>query len=64
MAEPMENEHPDLRISSIDRSLYNPDLAPIERSERSWGRFEVFNVWSNVVQSLFGYTLAASFFIT
>ncbi|WP_242468828.1 NCS1 family nucleobase:cation symporter-1 [Rhodovibrio salinarum] len=33
-------------------------------SNRSWGWFEIFNVWANDIQSLFGYTLAASLFLT
>ncbi|WP_189466674.1 NCS1 family nucleobase:cation symporter-1 [Litchfieldella qijiaojingensis] len=54
----------DLDIQSIDTTLYNEDLAPIPHSKRSWGWFEIFNVWSNDIQSLFGYTLAASLFLT
>lgn len=54
----------DLEIKEIDLSLYNEDLAPIKKSRRNWGAFEIFNVWSNDIQSLFGYTLAASLFIT
>ena len=50
--------------SSADPGLYNEDLAPLAREKRSWGTFEIFNVWANDVQSLFGYTLAASLFIT
>jgi len=53
-----------LHVESRDPRLYNADLAPIEHGARSWGWFEIFNVWSNVVQSLFGYTLAASMFLT
>ncbi|WP_150307386.1 NCS1 family nucleobase:cation symporter-1 [Planctomonas psychrotolerans] len=45
-------------------SLYNEDLAPLPQSRRRWGSFEIFNVWTNDVQSLAGYTLAASLFIT
>ncbi|SDK87497.1 nucleobase:cation symporter-1, NCS1 family [Modicisalibacter muralis] len=52
-----------LEIQRIDSSLYNADLAPIPRHKRSWGWFEIFNVWSNDIQSLFGYTLAASLFL-
>ncbi len=52
-----------LKIERIDSSLYNEDLAPIEKKDRSWGWFEIFNVWANDVQSLFGYTLAASLFL-
>jgi NCS1 family nucleobase:cation symporter-1 len=47
-----------------DPSLYNEDLAPLPQSKRRWGWFEIFNVWTNDVQSLAGYTLAASLFIT
>ncbi len=45
-------------------SLYNEDLAPLPPSRRTWGWFEIFNVWSNDIQSLAGYTLAASLFIS
>lgn len=54
----------DLGIKKIDPTLYNEDLAPIPHAKRTWGWFEIFNVWSNDIQSLFGYTLAASLFIT
>ena len=47
-----------------DPSLYNEDLAATPPNEREWGWFELFNVWANDVQSLFGYTLAASLFVT
>lgn len=51
-------------IRHPDPSLYNEDLAPLPPSKRTWGWFEIFNVWSNDIQSLAGYTLAASLFIT
>jgi|TARA_B110000211_G_scaffold44857_1_gene47514 NCS1 family nucleobase:cation symporter-1 len=51
-------------LKNQDPSLYNEDLAPIPKSKRTWGWFEIFNVWSNDIQSLFGYTLAASLFIS
>jgi len=54
----------DLEIRKIDPSLYNEDLAPVKASNRSWGWFEIFNVWANDIQSLFGYTLAASLFLS
>lgn len=44
-------------------SLHNEDLAPLPREKRRWGSFEIFNVWTNDVQSLAGYTLAAGLFI-
>ena len=50
-------------LKNKDPSLYNEDLAPIPEKKRTWGAFEIFNVWSNDIQSLFGYTLAASLFI-
>ena len=43
--------------------LYNADLAPTPEDKKNWGWFEIFNVWANDVQSLFGYTLAASLFL-
>lgn len=51
-------------VSSGDSSLYNKDLAPVSIKERRWGAFEIFNVWNNDIQSLFGYTLAASLFLS
>ncbi len=53
-----------MQIKKHDPKLYNEDLAPIPADKRSWGWFEIFNVWSNDVQSLFGYSLAASLFLT
>lgn len=50
--------------SPQDGALYNEDLAPIPPDKRQWGAFEIFNVWNNDIQSLFGYSLAASLFIT
>lgn len=50
--------------SPQDGSLYNEDLAPIPAEKRQWGAFEIFNVWNNDIQSLFGYSLAASLFIS
>ena len=54
----------DLTVRNPDPSLHNEDLAPLPASRRTWGWFAVFNVWSNDIQSLAGYTLAASLFIT
>ena len=51
-------------IKSRDKRLYNKDLAPTDKKDKTWGWFEIFNVWANDVQSLFGYTLAASLFLT
>ena len=48
---------------SRSKKLYNVDLAPTPKGKKNWGWFEIFNVWANDVQSLFGYTLAASLFL-
>ena len=54
----------EFHIKQIDTSLHNADLAPLPPAQRKWGWFEIFNVWSNDIQSLFGYTLAATLFIS
>lgn len=54
----------DYELTDRDIRLHNEDLAPVPASKRSWGALEIFNVWTNDVQSLAGYTLAASLFIT
>lgn len=51
-------------VTEQDKRLYNEDLAPVPPAGRKWGSFAIFNVWTNDVQSLAGYTLAASLFIT
>jgi|TARA_Y100000294_G_scaffold160896_1_gene164893 NCS1 family nucleobase:cation symporter-1 len=50
-------------MTTKSTSLYNKDLAPTPSANKKWGWFEIFNVWANDVQSLFGYTLAASLFL-
>ncbi len=52
------------RIADPHPSLHNDDLAPLPPDSRKWGWFEIFNVWSNDIQSLFGYTLAATLFVS
>ena len=39
-------------------------LAPVPKSRQTWGWFEIFNIWANDIQSLFGYSLVASLFIS
>ncbi|MCB1385373.1 MAG: NCS1 family nucleobase:cation symporter-1 [Nitratireductor sp.] len=39
-------------------------LHPVSKDEKTWGWFAIFNIWANDVQSLFGYTLVASLFIS
>ena len=53
-----------ITVTNRARRLYNTDLAPTPSENKNWGSFEIFNVWANDVQSLFGYTLAASLFLT
>jgi len=46
-----------------DTGLHNDSLAPVPRDKQTWGGFEIFNIWANDIQSLFGYSLVASLFI-
>ena len=49
------------------KSTTNPEgdtLNPATPDEKTWGSFAIFNVWANDVQSLFGYSLVASLFIS
>ncbi|WP_108263211.1 NCS1 family nucleobase:cation symporter-1 [Mangrovicoccus ximenensis] len=39
-------------------------LHPIPPEEKTWGWFAIFNIWANDIQSLFGYSLVASLFIS
>ncbi|MCA1287244.1 NCS1 family nucleobase:cation symporter-1 [Salipiger bermudensis] len=39
-------------------------LDPVTPDEKTWGWFAIFNIWANDVQSLFGYSLVASLFIS
>ncbi|RXJ87337.1 NCS1 family nucleobase:cation symporter-1 [Arcobacter sp. CECT 8985] len=39
-------------------------LSPTKKSDKNWNWFEVSNIWANDIQSLFGYTLVASLFIS
>ncbi|MBY6140736.1 NCS1 family nucleobase:cation symporter-1 [Leisingera daeponensis] len=39
-------------------------LNPVGSGEKTWGWFAIFNIWANDVQSLFGYSLVASLFIS
>src|SRR3954464_3462224 len=50
-----------MNIPNASPALYNEDLAPA--TERKWGVFSIFNVWTSDVHSLWGYYLAASLFL-
>ena len=50
-----------VKLKNPSPSLYNEDLAPA--TERKWGAFSIFNVWTSDVHSLWGYYLAASLFL-
>ena len=48
-------------VKNPSPSLYNEDLAPA--TDKRWGAFSIFNVWTSDVHSLYGYFLAASLFL-
>jgi nucleobase:cation symporter-1, NCS1 family len=50
-----------MKLINPSSALYNEDLAPA--TERKWGAFSIFNVWTSDVHSLWGYYLAASLFL-
>ena len=50
-----------MTIPNASPLLFNEDLAPA--TERKWGAFSIFNVWTSDVHSLWGYYLAASLFL-
>lgn len=52
-----------MAMPSDDTGLHNDSLAPLPKDKRTWGWFEIFNIWANDIQSLFGYSLVASLFI-
>src|SRR5689334_5441846 len=51
----------EMNVPNASPALYNDDLAPA--TERKWGAFSIFNVWTSDVHSLWGYYLAASLFL-
>jgi len=51
-------------ISTQDSSHGNDTLTPVSKDEKNWGSFAIFNIWANDIQSLFGYSLVASLFIS
>jgi NCS1 family nucleobase:cation symporter-1 len=50
-----------MQLTNPSPSLHNEDLAPA--TERKWGAFSIFNVWTSDVHSLWGYYLAGSLFL-
>ena len=46
------------------QSNNNSALSLVTSKEKTWGWFAIFNVWANDIQSLFGYTLVASLFVS
>jgi nucleobase:cation symporter-1, NCS1 family len=50
-----------MKLVNPSPSLHNEDLAPA--TDRRWGAFSIFNVWTSDVHSLWGYYLAASLFL-
>jgi len=49
---------------ALDTGAGDDTLNPIPKNQKTWGWFPIFNVWANDIQSLFGYTLVASLFIS
>lgn len=47
-----------------DTGTGDDTLNPVPEHVKTWGWFPIFNVWANDIQSLFGYTLVASLFIS
>lgn len=39
-------------------------LSSVTKEEKNWDSFAIFNVWANDIQSLFGYSLAASLLVS
>ncbi len=56
-------QEPQHKDTDLDSSLSNDSLAPTGEHQRTWKWYHIFNIWANDIQSLFGYTLAASLFI-
>ncbi|PKW16475.1 NCS1 family nucleobase:cation symporter-1 [Saccharopolyspora spinosa] len=52
-------------LASADPSgrLYNPDLAPVPKKERTWGWYSIFAVWMSVAHNAASYTFAAGLFL-
>ncbi len=48
---------------TADPRLYNEDLAPVPREERTWTGYSIFAMWMSDVHSVGGYTFAASLFL-
>ena len=53
-----------MQHNSADISQGDDTLDPVAPGEKTWGWFAIFNIWANDIQSLFGYSLVASLFIS
>ncbi len=53
----------DVPPASRDPRLYNDDLAPVPRAQRTWNGYSIFSMWMSDVHSVGGYTFAASLFL-
>lgn len=45
-------------------NINKDSLSPTKKNHKTWKWFEISNIWANDIQSLFGYTLVASLFIS
>ena len=57
-------EHTQVPIGGTTDAEGHTTLNPTGAGEKTWGWFAIFNIWANDVQSLFGYSLVASLFIS
>lgn len=54
----------DITLEAAHAPEGDDTLHPVTPQQKTWGWFAIFNVWANDIQSLFGYTLVASLFIS
>ena len=47
-------------LNSAENSLWNPDLAPTDPGQRTWGWVNISALWVGMVVSVPGYLLASS----
>ncbi|GAA0625748.1 NCS1 family nucleobase:cation symporter-1 [Kutzneria viridogrisea] len=66
MAPSTQVEHPDGRVELVDDAriadspYYNPELAPVPLTRRTWSTYNFFALWMGMAHNIPSYTLAAS----
>src|SRR5258708_25235282 len=48
-----------MELTTVDRSLYNPDLAPISAEKRTWGTYNYASLWVAMSVCIPTYMLAS-----